>query len=88
MIITSKLNSSIVFSLAIFWDRGPTEWKAEGRGSRADDKSRRPRVEEHKHPFYYNQQLRKTHRQVFIVSYLFKRKLLIEKKVAAIESYS
>ena len=36
VITNSKLNSSIVFSLAIFWGRGPTRWA--------------PRVEEHKHP--------------------------------------
>ena len=40
MISTSELNSSIVFSLAIFWDPGP----------RDEDKGRGPRVEEHKHP--------------------------------------
>ena len=41
MITTSKLDSSIVFSLAIF----------QGRGPRVEDKDRGPRVEEHKHPF-------------------------------------
>ena len=38
MITTSKLKSSIVFSLAIFWGRGPTRWglKAEGPRIRAE----------------------------------------------------
>ena len=77
MITTSKLNSSIVFSLAKFWDRGP---RVKGRG---------PRVEEHKHPFYYNEQLRKILKiSSFILSYLLERKVLIEKKEAATESYS
>ena len=40
MITTSKLNSSIVFSLAIFWGRGKTECgpRAEGRGTQTPKK--------------------------------------------------